>query len=476
VRLFVTVSALILVATACSDSSTSPRGGALAVRSVSATSNPNNVLSAVVYYNAQHADSASVSYSASTDPGSSTPWYRIGDDLGRITVLGLLPNTTYSLVLHVAGKTVVADTVSYVTTDIPAYVQQLALTLSQGQFGPGYTLLDPLASTDTTVAIAYDSIGRIRWYRVFPGTFGADIKMQRNGHFTGALLNAGGSQVSPGKFVEFTPDGNVVTTYDVPVGTPDFHDFWITGDSAGGYTSHMWGYTAARSLDLTSLGGTATANSYGHTLFRVSPTGQPEFAWTTWNYFSVSDWIEPTCCPPNSDFDHPNVLDFTPDSNYLISFRNFGLIAKVDRYTGKKIWQIGGPQSTFAIQNDPLSFFSAQHNTHFLPNGDLLVYDNGLRHNPPHTRVVEYAIDETRKTATMVWEYEPQPLVFTPFVGSAQRLSNGNTVVGFGSVGQVDEIDNLNNVLGRAFFTFGGKASLFYRAYRLPSLYKYQAP
>jgi len=243
-----------------------------------------------------------------------------------------------------------------------------------------------------------------------------------------------------------------------------------------GYTSHMWGFTAERSLDLTSLGGKTNTLTYGHTLFRLSPTGQPEFAWTTWNYFTIADWIEPTCCAPNSDFDHPNVLDFTPDSNYLISFRNFGAIAKVDRNTGKKIWQIGGTQSTFTIQNDPLLFFSAQHNAHFLPNGDLMVFDNGLRHNPQHTRAVEYAIDETRKTATMVWEYEPQPLVFASYIGSAERLSNGNTVVGFGAVGQVDEVDNLNNLLGRAFFTIGGKPSTFYRAYRLPSLYKYQAP
>jgi hypothetical protein len=238
----------------------------------------------------------------------------------------------------------------------------------------------------------------------------------------------------------------------------------------------MWGYGNPRTTNLTSLGGPANANIYGHTMFRVSPTGQPEFAWTTWNYFTVADWIEPTCCSPNQDYDHPNVLDFAPDSNYLISFRNFGAVAKVDRHTGQKLWQIGGPQSTFTIVNDPLGFFSGQHNVHFLPNGHLMVYDNGLRHNPPHTRAVEYAIDETHKTATMVWEYEPQPSVFTSYIGSSQRLSNGNTLVGFGAAGQIDEIDSQNNLLARAFFTFNGKATTFYRAYRLPTLYKYQAP
>jgi len=30
-------------------------------------------------------------------------------------------------------------------------------------------------------------------------------------------------------------------------------------------------------------------------------------------------------------------------------------------------------------------------------------------------------------TATMVWEYRHDPPVFTPFVGTVQRLRSGNT-------------------------------------------------
>jgi Arylsulfotransferase (ASST) len=468
-----------VVAIACSDSSTSPRNVELAVRSFSVVPNPNNNLSAIVYFEAEHADSASVSYSATTDPGSSTPTYGMASNLGRITVLGLLANTTYTLVLHVKGNTTLADTMQFTSGPVPPTVANQALTLSQGTFGPGFTMLATLNTIDTATAVAYDSIGRIRWYREFPGLFGTDLKMQHNGHFTVALAIIGGAQVVPGEYDEFTPDGNIVKKYYVPVGNPDGHEFYLTGDSVSGYTSHMWGYTAARAMDLSSLsfyGGHADEDEYGHTLYRLSPNGQPEFAYTTWNYYDVTDWIEPTCCSPLSDFDHPNVLEFAPDSNYLLSFRNFGAVVKVDRFTGQKIWQIGGAHATFTIQNDPLGFFSGQHNVHFLANGDLLVYDNGLRHNPQHTRVAEYAIDETHKTATMVWEYEPQPMVNTTFIGSAERLLNGNTVVGFGAAGQVDEIDTMNNLLARAFFTTSGKRGLFYRAYRLPTLYKYQAP
>ena len=482
-RLFVTVSALVVVASACSDSSTSPRvAPAASIHVLSATSNPNNVLSAIVYFAAERAESASVSFSASTDPGSTTPWFRLSNDLGRIPVLGLLPNTTYTLVLNVAGQTTASKTVQYTTGPLPDQIARMQLTLAQGTLGSGYTLLAVITSNDTADAVAYDSIGRVRWYDVIPGSSSADIKMQHNGNFTAALSEGGGSKALPGEFLEFSPDGNVVATFDVPVGYPDFHEFWLTGDSVSGYSAHMWAYAEIRPLNLTGLGGigggvgTANEPEYGHTLFRESQNGEVQFAYTTWNDFGVADWIEPTCCSPDGDFDHPNVIDFAPDSNYIISFRNFGAVVKIDRVTGKRIWQLGGTQSTMTFLNDPQGFFSGQHNAHFLANGDLMVFDNGLRHNPPHTRAAEYAINESAKTATLVWEYEPQPMVFASYVGSSERLSNGNTVVGFGALGQIDEVDPTSSLLARAFFTNGGKQGLFYRAYRLPSLYRYEAP
>lgn len=476
-RLFVTLCAVVLVASACSDSATSPRNVPFKVGTVSAQSNPNSVLSAIVYFNAANADSASVAYSAATDPGSATPWYRLPNSEGRIAVLGLLPSTTYTLVLNVAGNhTIVSDTMRYTTDTLPSLIQGAVLTVAQGALGPGFNLVATLNPMDTTTAIAYDSIGRVRWYRIFPGINSADIKMQHNGNFTAALNIFGTSQAGPGSFTEFSPDGNVVAQWEPPVGYPDFHEFWLTGDSVSGYHAHFWAYAEIKDMDLTSLGGPSSLAEYGHTLFRESQSGTPEFSWTTWNYFTVADWIEPTCCPPNSDFDHPNVIDFAPDSNYIISFRNFGTVVKVDRNTGQRIWALGGTQATMTFVNDPLGFFSGQHNAHYLPNGDLVVFDNGLRHNPPHSRAAEYAINEQAKTATLVWEYEPQPMVFASFLGSVERLTNGNTVVGFGATGQIDEIDPLNNLLGRAFYTFRGKASLFYRTYRLPSLYQYKVP
>ena len=37
-----------------------------------------------------------------------------------------------------------------------------------------------------------------------------------------------------------------------------------------------------------------------------------------------------------------------------------------------------------------------------LGNGNLLLFDNGLRHDPPETRAVEYRLDTTAMTATLL--------------------------------------------------------------------------
>ncbi|MFM8909841.1 MAG: aryl-sulfate sulfotransferase [Gemmatimonadota bacterium] len=57
------------------------------------------------------------------------------------------------------------------------------------------------------------------------------------------------------------------------------------------------------------------------------------------------------------------------------------------------------------------------------------MFDNGFdRPGAAFSRAIEYAIDPVARTATKVWEYRPSPDIYAALVGSARRLSNGNTV------------------------------------------------
>jgi hypothetical protein len=126
--------------------------------------------------------------------------------------------------------------------------------------------------------------------------------------------------------------------------------------------------------------------------------------------------------------------------------------------------------------NDPLGGFNGQHSVRVLPNGHLLLFDNGWRHAPPESRAVEYAVDPVAMTATMVWEYRHQPAIFTGYTGSVQRLAAGNTLVGFAALGHATEVRPDGSVAWEGDLTVGGQPYPGYRLIRIASLYQYRRP
>jgi hypothetical protein len=89
---------------------------------------------------------------------------------------------------------------------------------------------------------------------------------------------------------------------------------------------------------------------------------------------------------------------------------------------------------------------------------------------------VEYALDLTAHTATLVWEFRHSPPIYTSFVGSVQRLASGNTAIGYGLAGHATEVTPDGGVVWEADLQVDGKPTLAYRLTRIASLYRYQDP
>jgi hypothetical protein len=452
--------------------------GTLKVDNIQVNLNPYNAISFRVTFTATNADSAQIMY-AGTGDSSQTPWMKLVSGQNVMPVLGLLPATFYRLTLVVRGPNglVVTPKFQHITGQLPAGVADAHIAFT-GTPGPGYTLISPIeGTTGNTFAMAFDTAGVLRWYREVDGYGSLDVQMQRNGHYTIGLAveaDSQGRQIGP--FIEVLPTGDSVGGYTAPPNyDTDGHEIVLTGNSETGEVASFFAYDTARTVDLTSLGGPASASIFGHSMFRMTSSGTVQFSWDTWNHYTLAtDWTDAQTNQFGGDFDHPNALSLDADSNYIVSFRNMNAVAKVDRNTGAIIWQLGGGSSTLTIVNDPFGFFSGQHFARRLPNGHILMYDDGIRRGV-NSRAVEYAIDTVHSTATMVWQYLPTPALFTPIVGSAQRLQNGNTVVGFGTAKQIDEVNANAQLLSRGMFVWKG-APAFYRAIRLPSLYQYETP
>jgi hypothetical protein len=453
------------------------------IAAVAVARNPNNVLSALVTFRAEQGDSARVLFAGKNQPFDSTPYFPLRPGTDTIPVLGLRPSVTYHQIVQVtsAGGVASSDTVFYTTSALPELLQHLSITTT-GTGGPGLTITSAQIGGHTVAVVGFDSSGAIRWYRLFDGTepVSGDLKQQANGHFTLYRGLSFGSQHVPGQYIEFTGAGDSIRS--ITVTQPrylDNHELLLTTGPDGQERQHFFEYDH-RPVDLSFVGVQATIPVAGHHLVRLRSDGTTEFEWSAWDHVAPTEWIEPPppdpLNPGEPDYDHPNSLGFDRDGNYIVSFRHLGQIMKLNFTTGDIMWRLGGVKNQFTFVNDPLNGFSAQHSARIMSNGNLLLYDNGTRHNPPESRAVEYALDTTARTATLVWQFRHSPIIYTPYVGLVQRLGNGNTVVAYAEAGHVTEVGADASVRWEADIKVDGQPAFCYRLSRIMSLYRYVPP
>jgi outer membrane protein assembly factor BamB len=157
--------------------------------------------------------------------------------------------------------------------------------------------------------------------------------------------------------------------------------------------------------------------------------GHIVWEWRTWEHLDPSRDVITALQDDRSEWTHGNAIMELPDGNFLVSFRNISTIVKVDRQTGNVVWRLGAP---------PLS---GQHAPTPLPNGNILIFDNGphrLDQSFPFSRVIEV----NPSSNEIVWSYQEavQTNFYSPRISNAQRLPNGNTLINEGLFGRFFEV------------------------------------
>lgn len=109
--------------------------------------------------------------------------------------------------------------------------------------------------------------------------------------------------------------------------------------------------------------------------------------------------------------------------NALVSFRITDAIAALDLKSGRAVW---GRRAGW----------SAQHHARILPDGNLLLFDNGME------REASRVLEMDPRTMNVVWSYEgtEEAPFFTNTCGAAQRLENGNTLITESDRGRAFEV------------------------------------
>ncbi|HMQ68919.1 MAG TPA: aryl-sulfate sulfotransferase [Ignavibacteria bacterium] len=203
-------------------------------------------------------------------------------------------------------------------------------------------------------------------------------------------------------------------------------------------------------------GGNPNAIVTGFIIQELDPDRNVVFQWRSWDHFQITDANHIDLTDSLIDYVHGNAVEPDDDGNIMMSCRHMSEITKISRATGDIIWRFGGINNEFTIFNDSVEF-TYQHDIRRIANGNITMYDNGNFHTPNFSRAVEYQLDETNKTATLVWQYINDPVIYGNATGSVQRLSNGNTVICWGAspVGTFSEITPAGDIALQLTFEQG---------------------
>lgn len=404
--------------------------------------NPNSVLSAYVSWTTPEPASSVVQFGA----GELT-WEIEGDANvtdHRVLVIGMRAETEYLIrALSTGPSNSFQGDGTFTTGPLPSQIPVATISVHDVErTQPGWTLMNVQKGDGTNralsgappAAVIYDEAGHPVWYWI-NGT-----QNERGGAISvdptdvGVLM--GPSETTAPKEVDWA--GNEV---------------WACADLRCGGTSNLSHHSGKLS------NGNYVVMRDAMNGGRISQIFEEHTAAGAGPIHSVG--VEDAVTPPggaSGDWAHGNsiTIDLENDVAYM-SFRWLGLI-KMQYSTRTMLWHL--PASYGAQGMGDMTFvpadsqFSDIHDPEIHDDGTILFFDNGgytgvIEDGNPanlHTRAVEYMIDETAKTATLVWEwpgnFETDPWykeqLYVPFWGDADRLANGNVLIAAGRRGTVE--------------------------------------
>lgn len=404
--------------------------------------NPNSVLSAYVSWTTPEPATSLVQFGA----GELTWEVEGAADVTehRVLVIGMRAETEYQMrALSVGASGSFQGDGTFTTGTLPAQIPVATISVHDVErTQPGWTLMNVQKGDGTNralsgappAAVIYDEAGHPVWYWI-NGT-----QNERGGAISvdptdvGVLM--GPSETTAPTEVDWA--GNEV---------------WACEDLRCGGTASLSHHAGKLTNGNYIIMRDAMSDSRISQVFEehTPAGGQPVHT------IGVEDAVTP---PGNAsgDWAHGNsiTVDLENDVAYM-SFRWLGVI-KMQYSTRTMLWHLSASyrpevvgDMTFVPEN---SQFTDIHDPEIHDDGTILFFDNGgytmmIEDGNPaglQTRAVEYAIDETAKTATLVWEwpgnFDTDPWykeqLYVPFWGDADRLANGNVMITAGRRGTVD--------------------------------------
>jgi hypothetical protein len=424
---------------------------------------------------------------------------------GAVTVLvaGMRADTAYHMqaVLDLANGSKVLDADHVFTTGslpagrIPDITVQVTGT---GTPSPGVELLsmESLVSGQTLLsAVAADLEGNVIWYYDLGTSNALPIKPLPNGHYLVLAAPPAAAAGVGNDIQEIDLAGNVIT--DLSLSTVSAAVSGIFGaqqlstlhhDVAALPNGH---WILLVNYDLT-INNVAVG---GDALVDWDPQKGPVWTWSTFDHLPLSH------APYGlTDWTHSNAVVYSPtDGNLILSMRNQNWVIKINYDNGAGdgsiLWTLGdGGSFTLPPGQAPIEWNYGQHYPTFVsPNSagviSLMVFNDGNNRlmdsnndvcgtpgvGACYSSVPIYQLDESAKTATVLWEANLSPY-FSLCCGDALILPNGDMEVdiafdqtvtpGYSDIEEFTQTQTPELVWEMQIYN-----QLAYRGMRIPSLY-----
>jgi len=171
-------------------------------------------------------------------------------------------------------------------------------------------------------------------------------------------------------------------------------------------------------------------------LKEITRAGKVLWEWSLHEHLDPeADVLCPLC--PRHVWGFVNSLDRLPDGNILFTLRLLNDLAVLDPRKGEIVWRLGRDKE-----------LGHPHSCSVLDNGNFLLYDNGLHRvaADPNLQIADISasrvVEIDPKTREIVWQYmDPfAPNFYSAICSSAQRLSNGNTLICEATKGRLFEV------------------------------------
>ncbi len=429
---------------------TDPGSAPTAITGLKIDANPNNVLSAFASWTTDTPADSVVQF------GEGEYEWEISDPAlvtsHKVLIIGMHASKAYQIkAISSAGGASVNATGNFTAGSLPAQIPvgnvaindttkaQAGWTLMNVQKGDGNSIP---SSNYPAMAVMYDSGGQPVWYYIdgttndYGGAISVDLTDK--GVLIGPVMNASMATGEPPREVDFA--GNTLwQCADPNCGSPD------------GYLSHH--ASKLSNGDYIILRWISSGNNQNPVYEEITPDNKK-----VWS-LDYSQFV-PMPSGTSGDWCHGNAITVDIAKNVVYANCRWMGLLKTTYTNPALLWHLPASyngKGTGTMTFSPASSqFSDTHDPEIHDDGTILFFDNGgydsfgFPGGPTtthHSRAVEYKIDETAKTATLVWEF---PGTFTvdswyannwyqPFWGDADRLANGNVLITAGNRGSGTE-------------------------------------